>query len=194
MGEGSGMEEIVTSPLQVAQQWIERSLQSRIHEEYLRPLKPRKFLTCKEGCAPYTICAEKKAASRASRLATYKTAHLWMGKPQVEDAPERGDERPALVMSTEVKFHRLADAWSENSLHVSSVSDLINDPSYQQIIDLGWKALPYLLDDLQKRKRFWFPALAAITGVRPFDPGDLSNPRRMTEAWVKWGRRKGLID
>jgi hypothetical protein len=117
-----------------------------------------------------------------------------MAKTQVEDALFRRLAIPVAVVNTEARFHELADEWSEKTMHISSVSDLINDARYQQIIDLGWDALPFLLDDLQKKKRFWFPALAAITGVRPFDPGDLSNPRRMTEAWVKWGRRKGLID
>ena len=77
-------------------------------------------------------------------------------------------------------------------MHVSSASDLINDKRYQEIIGLGWDVVPYLLTDLQQNKRFWFPALAAITGVRPFDPSDTNSPRRMTEAWVRWGKRKGL--
>lgn len=91
------------------------------------------------------------------------------------------------------KFHALADQWSRNTRFVSSASDLINDPCYQQIIDLGWDAVPLLLVDLERNKRFWFPALAAITGVRPFDRGDTNNPKRMTDAWVRWGRWKGLI-
>lgn len=91
------------------------------------------------------------------------------------------------------RFLRLADEWSQETGHISSASDLINNSSYQQIIKLGWAAVPYLLDDLERNKRFWFPALAAITGLRPFDPADASNYQRMTEAWLRWGRRKGLI-
>jgi hypothetical protein len=91
------------------------------------------------------------------------------------------------------RFARLADEWSQETGHISSVSDLIGNAKYQQIIELGWPVLPYLLDDLERKKRFWFPALAAITGLRPFDPGDASNYRRMTDAWLRWGRRKGLI-
>jgi hypothetical protein len=70
---------------------------------------------------------------------------------------------------------------------------LINDRCYQEIIGLGWPAVPYLLNDLDRNKRFWFPALAAITGLRPFDSIDASNYRRMTEAWLRWGKRKELI-
>ena len=58
---------------------------------------------------------------------------------------------------------------------------------------MGWDVLPYLLSDLATRKRFWFPALAAITDLRPFDRKDSGNYKLMTEAWLKWGRLRGLI-
>jgi|ERR1700682_1597044 len=90
-------------------------------------------------------------------------------------------------------FLRLASDWSENTRHISSASDLTSHPSYQEIIKLGWDVVPFLLNDLQQNKRFWFPALHAITKVRPFDPSDAGNSRRMTDAWVRWGKRKGLI-
>lgn len=95
--------------------------------------------------------------------------------------------------SLEERFQQLAADWSENTLHISSTSDLVSYPSYQEIINLGWEVVPLLLKDLQENKRFWFPALYAIAKVRPFDPSDAGNSKRMTEAWVKWGKRKGLI-
>ena len=189
------MEEIITSPLQQLQQWIGRSSQRRNPDEEACRWKQVKTSKCKHNdLAPVASFAEKHAAKRAPWLAHHRTAQLWMSKAQFEDALVHNLAIPAVVVSIEARFRKLADEWSEKTIHISSVSDLINDTRYQQIIDLGWDVLPYMLDDLQKKKRFWFPALAAIAGVRPFDPGDLSNPRRMTEAWLKWGRRKGLID
>lgn len=117
---------------------------------------------------------------------------------QLEDHWQYPEAETSMVvdktaLTTEERFRKLADAWSKETRHISSVSDLIYDRHYQEIINLGLDVLPYLLADLQSNKRFWFPALAAITGVRPFDPGDSNNPRRMAEAWVRWGKRKGLI-
>jgi hypothetical protein len=110
----------------------------------------------------------------------------------VED--DAGVAAPAATTETvEKQFLRLADEWSRETGHVSSASDLISDTRYQQIIRLGWPAIPYMLNDLERNRRFWFPALAAITGLRPFDRGDASNYQRMTDAWLRWGRRKGLI-
>ena len=95
--------------------------------------------------------------------------------------------------SIEERFHQLATTWVANTRHISSTKDLTSYPAYQEIIGLGWRVVPLLLKDLQENKRFWFPALYAITNVRPFDPSDAGNGRRMTDAWIRWGRRKGLI-
>lgn len=90
-------------------------------------------------------------------------------------------------------FTQLAANWEAETRFTSSTKDLILNSNYQEIIGLGWDVMPILLKDLQENHRFWFPALNAITGVRPFDPGDAGNGKRMTEAWIKWGKRKGLI-
>lgn len=99
--------------------------------------------------------------------------------------------RPA--ESVEVRFYRLAAEWSHSTAHVSSTTAMTAHPVYQQIISLGWEVVPTMLADLRDNRRFWFPALAAITGVRPFDRRDAGNGRRMTEAWLAWGKKKGLI-
>jgi hypothetical protein len=90
------------------------------------------------------------------------------------------------------RFYRLADDWSVETGHVSSTKDLTSNSSYQEIIRLGWDVVLLLLKDLQENQRFWFPALYAITGVRPFDPSDAGNSKRMVQAWIKWGNMKGL--
>jgi len=98
-----------------------------------------------------------------------------------------------LPISTEQRFYALADEWEHDTAHISSVTDMTNHPRYREIVSLGMKIVPVLLRDLQENQRYWFPALAAITGIRPFDPKDAGNGRRMTDAWVTWGKRKGLI-
>src|SRR5688500_11622538 len=68
---------------------------------------------------------------------------------------------------TEDLFKELADKWSRETEHISSVHELASHPSYRQIVRLGWSVVPFLLLDLQANQRFWFPALAEITGIRP---------------------------
>jgi hypothetical protein len=93
----------------------------------------------------------------------------------------------------EEHFKQFAEEWSRETAHVSSADDLISHRRYQDIIRLGWRVVPYLLNDLQQNHRFWFPALYEITRVRPYDPSDSGNGKRMTEAWLQWGRWKELI-
>src|SRR5271157_2234093 len=81
------------------------------------------------------------------------------------------------------RFHRLADEWSKDIASISSLDAMVSHPNYQEIIKLGWDVVPYLLTDLQQNKRFWFPALAEITKIRPFDLRDAGNGKRMIEAW-----------
>jgi len=91
------------------------------------------------------------------------------------------------------KFHRLAAEWALQTNYISSTEDITSNSNYQEIIRLGWDAVPLLLKDLRENQRFWFPALTAITGIRPFDPSDAGNSKRMVNAWLKWGTKKGLI-
>jgi hypothetical protein len=107
--------------------------------------------------------------------------------------PKALDAPPTVELTVEDRFQKLADDWSRETIHISSVSDLVRDTRYREIVALGWDVVPYLLADLRENGRFWFPALAEITGIRPYDRGDSSNPRRMTEAWLRWGKWKGLI-
>jgi hypothetical protein len=91
------------------------------------------------------------------------------------------------------RFLRLADDWSREIGNSSSLTTVTRNKKYQEIIDLGWDVLPYMLVDLQTKHRFWFPALYEITQVRPFDERDAGNSKRMIQAWVQWGKRKKLI-
>lgn len=134
-----------------------------------------------------------REAGRGARWEKYdKNEYLsqyWQMPGDIADACAVAEAEQPL----ETRFLELADRWSRTTAHISSVEDLVSHPDYQAIINLGWDVVPLLLKDLQKNKRFWFPALTAITKVRPFDPSDAGNGRRMTDAWIKWGKRKGLI-
>jgi hypothetical protein len=172
------MENIMTVPFQT---WLGRALRPSPAGNYARKPTPTKLTKCRYE--------RVRVAGLDSRHKHNKKINRWLAKVRLEDSIVR----EFAAKSTEARFYDLADEWSRETMHISSASDLINDKRYQEIIGLGWDVVPSLLKDLQTNKRFWFPALAAITGVRPFDPSEINNPRRMTEAWVKWGKWKGLI-
>jgi hypothetical protein len=97
------------------------------------------------------------------------------------------------LLTVAERFQKLATKWFAETQHISSTTEIAAHPSYQQIIRMGWDVVPLLLIDLRQNKRFWFPALSAITGIRPFDRSDAGNGKRMTDAWITWGQKKGLI-
>lgn len=96
----------------------------------------------------------------------------------------------AIIETLPERFRRLADEWSRETANVSSLTAMANHPKYREIVDMRWDVVPLLLEDLQENKRFWFPALEEITGIRPFDPKDVGNGKRMIESWLKWVKEK----
>ncbi len=91
------------------------------------------------------------------------------------------------------RFHRLAAQWREECQLLSSTTAKAMHPAYQQIIGLGPEALPLILKELAETPGHWFWALKSITGEDPVPPADVGNIRRMTEAWLKWGRAHGYL-
>lgn len=102
---------------------------------------------------------------------------------QAEDVKDR----------VENEFNRLAREWSASVGNISSLTAMVGHPKYREVVKLGWDVVPFLLRDLQQNKRFWLPALAEITTIRPYDPRDVGNSKRMTDSWIKWGKKKQLI-
>lgn len=96
----------------------------------------------------------------------------------------------ANIVPLEQRFYQLADAWTQETGPISSIDDRIAHQAYRDIIALGWDVVPYLIADLQHSHRFWFPALAEITKIQPFDRSDVGNIRRMTSAWTAWWKKR----
>ena len=102
----------------------------------------------------------------------------------------------AIPVETETplqKFQRLSNAWKEETQHISVASDMILHPAYQQIIAMGTKAVPFMLEDMKQNLTHWFWALYVITGVNPVKPEDEGRIRKMTEAWLQWGKDHGYV-
>jgi hypothetical protein len=93
--------------------------------------------------------------------------------------------------SLEEKFQRLASAWLAETAYVSSSSDLVAHPAFQEIVSLGPAVIPLLLRELEKRTGHWHRALRRITGVDPVPTAEGGNVARMAEAWLQWGRDHG---
>ena len=89
------------------------------------------------------------------------------------------------------KFRRLAAVWRAETAYVSSSSDLVAHPAFQEIVGLGPAVIPLLLRELEKRSGHWHRALRRITGADPVPPADRGNIDKAAEAWLRWGKEHG---
>ena len=90
------------------------------------------------------------------------------------------------------KFYSLAEAWRQEVRFTSSLTQMVLHPTYQRIIGMGVAAVPFLLRELERKPDHWFWALHAITGADPVKPEDRGKLRKMSEAWLTWGKEQGL--
>jgi|SRR5579863_4365593 len=106
---------------------------------------------------------------------------------------EREQSRVQVEESTELIFRALADQWRKDTRFLSATDDMVLHPAYQNIIGMGPDVIPLLLRELQTRPGQWFWALRSIAREDPVQEADVGNIRRMTEAWLNWGREKGYL-
>lgn len=100
----------------------------------------------------------------------------------------------AVTITDEItsRFENLKERWQNETRHLSSVTQIVLNPAYQQIIGMGPSVLPLILAELVNSPHHWFWALMAITGENPVPEESVGNLRAMREAWLEWSRRRGL--
>jgi hypothetical protein len=91
------------------------------------------------------------------------------------------------------RFRRLTSEWKDQSRYLSNTAQMAMLKPYQQIIGMGWSAVPMILEELQREPDQWFWALEAITDENPVPPPAAGNVSLMARAWVEWGMRQGLL-
>ena len=118
-----------------------------------------------------------------------------MNKQPVSEGPLINQSGPNGVAqpdpADEKEFRELFDWWKRDTAPLSSASAIVGHPAYEKIIAMGQRALPLMLRATRDQGTLWFGALERITKVRPAPEG--AKPKARREAWLKWGKEKGLI-
>ncbi len=96
-------------------------------------------------------------------------------------------------LELEQRFNVLSAQWKDDTGLMSSVKRMVAHPAHQEIVRMGWDAVPLILCDLQEHPYHWFVALSAITHENPVPEEDVGYVNKMADAWLSWGRNKGLI-
>ena len=106
--------------------------------------------------------------------------------------PAQSPPRGSAGESVEQKLRRLEAQWKADTRFLSDANRIIDHPAFRQIIALGKDVVPLLLRDLEAQASLWVWALPEITGENPMPASDAGNIRKMSDAWLKWGRAQGL--
>jgi hypothetical protein len=95
-------------------------------------------------------------------------------------------------VNLEQRLRQLEAQWKADTEFLSDAGKIMRHPAFRSIVALGLEVVPLMLHDLESRPSLWVWALPEITGQNPVAAGDSGNIRRMTDAWLQWGREQGL--
>lgn len=163
---------------------MRRALQS--FDEVLRNSFPDFRIDSADFAARRTAALQRrleKVESRNSEL-EQENAHLRSALKAANHLEPEGLKR---------RFQDLADQWREQTGHMSSAISFTQNPAYLRIIAMGPAVVPFILEDLERTRSHWFVALRLITDENPLKAEDKGNVRRMADAWIGWGRERGLV-
>ncbi len=118
---------------------------------------------------------------------------------QAEGKIPKTDKPPHISSKEEIerkkqRFKELVKIWTEETAFLSSLTMMVEHPAYQEIIAMGKEAVPWILNELKESPNFWFYALYTITGEDPMPPEIHGKIEEMTQAWLEWGKNKGLVE
>ena len=92
-----------------------------------------------------------------------------------------------------VKFDELAAQWLRETEYLSSSTAIVAHPAYQEIIQMGTVALPWIIQALKETEGPWYRALRTITGENPVPPSEIGKPDAMTERWLEWWDKRAMF-
>ena len=100
-------------------------------------------------------------------------------------------QRPVAEQDREM-FRGFVELWyTERIGAASSMAEIIACPSHLRIIGMGLRALPLIIEQLEREGNdpdHWCAALEAITGEDPVPEDAHGDTVRIAEAWIAWNR------
>ena len=84
------------------------------------------------------------------------------------------------------EFLDLKDKWINEAGYFSNPNDLYNNKYYKEIISMGRKIVPILVEDFESKHSDWFTALSEITKCHPIKKENWGNVPKMKKDWENW--------
>ncbi len=116
-------------------------------------------------------------------------------KPASSQRGERVDAKHSGSMDIEPanreRFKALADRWEIETVFLSNSDRAAAHPAHQEIVSMGERAVPLILERMRSQGGLWFHALRHLTGANPVAPEDRGKTDAMQTSWLQWGERNG---
>ena len=96
----------------------------------------------------------------------------------------------------ERKFKELKEKWEKETCFLSNPTLIFGNSNYKEIIKIGKKVIPFILEDLKNKPNFWMNALEEISGedILEKESGYNGYIKNAISLWLKWGREKGYVE
>ncbi|MDH4202999.1 MAG: hypothetical protein OEV87_08900 [Phycisphaerae bacterium] len=133
----------------------------------------------------YLCMSENKVKEIISNAFADNSTTLLRGTPELLRPLDR------LERDYVKRYNELSEKWKDEICHFSTNVDMFFHPKYQQIIGMGPKIIPLLLNELKNPSVHWFWALNSITGEDPVPQEKKGDISEMAKSWLKWGEKKG---
>jgi hypothetical protein len=90
-------------------------------------------------------------------------------------------------------FELLADELEEAAAGLASPRKAMRHPAYVEILALGFKTVPWIIDRLEqdKYRPLWMRVLGSLTGSPP--SGGANTVPAAAEVWMRWGRHDARL-
>ena len=96
------------------------------------------------------------------------------------------------TIDIESRFIALADSWVKGRMPSSKSKILCSHPAYLQIISMGERVIPLIIERLRNQADHWFQALRQLTGENPVKATSKGNIQKMATDWINWAKAKGI--
>jgi hypothetical protein len=87
------------------------------------------------------------------------------------------------------KFNELLQKWKAETALYSSTREKMDTPSFVEIIGMGPKITPLIIEELRREASFIFLALHVIEKENPVPVNARGNLNRIVAAWLSWADR-----
>jgi hypothetical protein len=86
----------------------------------------------------------------------------------------------------ENKFKQLHNQWKEETKYFSSVQEITENKNFKEIVNLGKKVIPFIIEQLKIEQSFLTVALKQIINEDPVKENHYGIPQAITNDWIEW--------